>query len=173
MLIFLHMYLFTVEQDNRTAVILRSSFGFCAAAGKNIVRYGHTAYPIRKNSRVLQLIKTVSGNCDMMSMEPPWRKIEVAGLRIFMTHGHLYDVKYGLERIAARAYADGADIVLFGHTHNPISKYLPEGTELEFVGKTERPLLLFNPGTAGMGFDHTFGRLTFSGGEVFPSHGKI
>ena len=65
MLIFLHMYLFTVEQDNRAAVILRSSFGFCAAAGKSIVRYGHTAYPIRKNSRVLQLIKTVSGNCDI------------------------------------------------------------------------------------------------------------
>jgi len=95
------------------------------------------------------------------------------GKKIFMTHGHLYDVKYGLERIAARAYADGADIVLFGHTHNPISKYLPKGTELEFVGKTERPLLLFNPGTAGMGFDHTFGLLTFSGGEVLPSHGKI
>lgn len=99
--------------------------------------------------------------------------VEFEGKRVFMTHGHLYDVKYGLERIAARAYADGADIVLFGHTHNPISKYLPEGTELEFVGKTERPLLLFNPGTAGVGSEHTFGLLTFSGGEVLPSHGKI
>lgn len=99
--------------------------------------------------------------------------IEFEGKKIFMTHGHLYDVKFGLEKIAARAYADGADIVLFGHTHIPISQYLPEGTELEYVGKTERPLLLFNPGSIGMGFKHTFGLLSFAGGEVLPSHGEI
>lgn len=99
--------------------------------------------------------------------------IEFEGKKIFMTHGHLYDVKYGLEKIAARAYADGADIVLFGHTHIPICKYLPEGTELEFVGKTERPLMLFNPGSIGIGFKYTFGLLTFNNGEVLPSHGQI
>ncbi|MBQ4140097.1 MAG: metallophosphoesterase family protein [Clostridia bacterium] len=99
--------------------------------------------------------------------------IEFEGKRIFMTHGHLYDVKYGLERIAARAYADGADIVLFGHTHVPISEYIPEGTELEFVGKTERPLILFNPGSIGMGIKHSFGILSFSNGGVLPSHGVI
>lgn len=99
--------------------------------------------------------------------------IEFEGKRIFMTHGHLYDVKFGLDRIAARAYADGADIVLFGHTHIPTCKYLPAGTELELVGKTERPLLLFNPGSIGKGFKHTFGLLTFSGGDILPSHGEI
>jgi putative phosphoesterase len=99
--------------------------------------------------------------------------VEFEGKKIFMTHGHLYDVKYGLERIAARAYDEGADIVLFGHTHVPIVKYLPEGTELEFIGKTERPLLLFNPGSIGMGLKHSFGLLTFSGNDVLPSHGEI
>lgn len=99
--------------------------------------------------------------------------IDFAGKKIFMTHGHLYDVKYGLERIAARAYDEGADIVLFGHTHIPVSKYLPAGTELEYVGKTDRPLLLFNPGSIGMGLKHSFGLLTFKDGEVLPSHGTI
>lgn len=99
--------------------------------------------------------------------------IEFEGKKIFMTHGHLYDVKYGLERIAARAYCDGADIVLFGHTHIPLIKYLPEGTELEYIGKIDRPLLLFNPGSISKGIAHTFGLLTFDGANVLPSHGEI
>ena len=99
--------------------------------------------------------------------------VEFEGKKIFMTHGHLYDVKYGIERIAARAYCDGADIVLFGHTHIPLIKYIPEGTELEYVGKTSRPLLLFNPGSISKGTTHSFGLLTFNGSDVLPSLGKI
>ena len=59
----------------------------------------------------------VSGNCDMMSMEPPWRKIEVAGLRIFMTHGHHYGVKSGTARLLERAKEENMDLVIHGHTH--------------------------------------------------------
>ena len=65
--------------------------------------------------------------------------IEFEGKKIFMTHGHLYDVKYGLERIAARAYADGADIVLFGHTHEPFNSY-------------KDGVYYFNPGSIREGF---------------------
>ena len=98
---------------------------------------------------------------------------EFEGKKIFMTHGHLYDVKFGLERIAARAYADGADIVLFGHTHEPICKYYPEGYYFTGIGKTERRLLLFNPGSIGQSIEHSYGLLTFNGTDVLPSHGKI
>lgn len=98
---------------------------------------------------------------------------EFEGKKIFMTHGHLYDVKYGLDRLAARAYADGADIVLFGHTHVPLCRYYPEGSYFSGIGKTERRLLLFNPGSIGKSLEHSFGLLTFSGGEVLPSHGRI
>ncbi len=99
--------------------------------------------------------------------------IEFEGKRIFMTHGHLYDVKWGLGRITSRAYSEGADIILFGHTHDPLCRHLPAGTELDFVGATDRPLLLFNPGSIGMGLEHTFGLLTFKDGEVLASHGKV
>ncbi len=99
--------------------------------------------------------------------------IEFEGKKIFMTHGHLFDVKWGLGRITSRGYDAGADIILFGHTHQPLCRYLPAGTELDYIGKTERPLLLFNPGTIGMGLEHTFGLLTFKDGEVLASHGKV
>ncbi len=99
--------------------------------------------------------------------------VEFEGKKIFMTHGHLFDVKWGLGKLLSRGYAEGADIILFGHTHSPICKYLPAGTELDFVGATDRPMLLFNPGSIGQGPTHTFGILTFQNGEVLPSHGKV
>lgn len=60
---------------------------------------------------------SVAGNCDYMSPEPPWRLIELAGKRIFFTHGHTFGVKFGTERLLARGKEAGADLVLHGHTH--------------------------------------------------------
>lgn len=99
--------------------------------------------------------------------------LEFEGKRIFMTHGHLYDVKYGLGRIISHACAEGADIVLFGHTHMPLSEYLPLGTQLEGIGELPRPMWLFNPGSIGVGIKHSFGIITFCGGEPLLSHGAI
>ena len=93
--------------------------------------------------------------------------------KIFMTHGHRYDVKYGLSRLIAAGYEKGADIILFGHTHVPVCQYIPEGTDLGFLGKTDRRLLLFNPGSIGQALEYSFGLLTFKDGEVLPSHGTI
>lgn len=59
----------------------------------------------------------VSGNCDMMSMEPPWRLLELEGVRIFMTHGHYYGVKSGIERLLERAKEEQVQLVVHGHTH--------------------------------------------------------
>jgi len=59
----------------------------------------------------------VSGNCDFMSMEPPFRKFELGGKRFFMTHGHLYGAKHGLHGLVQQAHQCNADIVLYGHTH--------------------------------------------------------
>jgi putative phosphoesterase len=98
---------------------------------------------------------------------------EFEGKKIFMTHGHLYDVKYDLERLAARAYADGADIVLFGHTHFPLCRYYPAGSYFTGVGETNRDLLLFNPGSIGKGMPLSYGILTFNWNDVLPSHGTI
>ena len=59
----------------------------------------------------------VSGNCDMMSMEPPYRKFELYGHKVFMTHGHIYGAKQGLAGLRAQALQHDADLVFYGHTH--------------------------------------------------------
>lgn len=63
----------------------------------------------------------VTGNCDgsAASQLPEVRLLELAGYRIFMTHGHRYHVKYYLHDLikAATSQQMDADIILFGHTH--------------------------------------------------------
>ena len=63
----------------------------------------------------------VRGNCDPRSELSAALVCAVGGVRIFVAHGHLYQVKYesALETLAAAAVEAGADLALFGHTHCP------------------------------------------------------
>ena len=89
-----------------------------------------------------------------------------------MTHGDLFGVKNGLSRIASAADYKGVDIVLFGHTHEMLAMYLPEGDE-SFGFKTQKPLYLFNPGSIG-GYERSFGCITIDNrGGVLMSHGVL
>lgn len=64
----------------------------------------------------------VSGNCDGDSSRP-YLLEDFAGKKIFITHGHLYNVKSesGCEYKTIREEGKrlGADAVVFGHTHIP------------------------------------------------------
>jgi hypothetical protein len=62
----------------------------------------------------------VCGNCDTGRVEPPTRLVELAGKRIFITHGHRYEVNFSLMRLAYTAMENNADIAVFGHTHIPV-----------------------------------------------------
>lgn len=66
-------------------------------------------------------IHAVRGNCDMLSTLPRVLCCAVGGLRIFATHGHLYGVKHDpiLRELCEAALETDADVVLFGHTHEP------------------------------------------------------
>lgn len=92
------------------------------------------AYPHIKYERVC-------GNCDWYSNYPDKMEIEFAGKRIFFSHGHPYNVKFGYENVIAEAKRRNADIVLFGHTHNQYTEYL-DG------------LYIMNPGSVGMNGDY-------------------
>ena len=72
------------------------------------------------------------------------------GVRIFMTHGHRYGVKYTLDSLANAAHFSGAALALFGHTHR--SEYRRMGD-----------VTLFNPGAAGSG--GSYGLITVKGTE--------
>jgi len=65
-------------------------------------------------------IHAVAGNCDFDDEFPREITLDVGGKRIWMSHGDAYSVKYDYDTIEAAAIARGADICLFGHTHDPI-----------------------------------------------------
>lgn len=82
----------------------------------------------------------VKGNNDFWLPDVPEDRVfDLAGVRIFLTHGHQYGVKYTLAKLCQKATELGADIAVFGHTHVP---------HMEKVGK----VTLFNPGAAAKGY---------------------
>ena len=61
--------------------------------------------------------RAVSGNCDREDDLPLFRVLDIAGKRIYMTHGHGEGVKYSLGTLMKNALVNRADIVIYGHTH--------------------------------------------------------
>jgi hypothetical protein len=99
----------------------------------------------------------VRGNCDWSdSHHPETETAELCGRKVFLTHGHLYGVKNGLNRILLKGRETGADLVLFGHTHQA---YIDQNG----------PVRLFNPGAmTGRGRDNekTYGIVHLSEDEI-------
>lgn len=90
----------------------------------------------------------VRGNCDAPG--PPERRLlEIAGKRLLMTHGHLYGVKSGLNRLWFAGREAEADLVLFGHTHSAVID-------------DENGITLMNPGSIGQGFPPSYGLITIT-----------
>ena len=48
------------------------------------------------------------------------RVVTIEGAKMLLTHGDLYNVRTRLEKLLARAREEGADYVLFGHTHRAL-----------------------------------------------------
>lgn len=65
----------------------------------------------------------VSGNCDRFSQFPYSAVADIAGVRIFMTHGHTLGVKGGTGALKQAAKQSDCQIALYGHTHIPDIKY--------------------------------------------------
>ncbi|HEX9061912.1 MAG TPA: metallophosphoesterase [Clostridia bacterium] len=61
----------------------------------------------------------ISGNNDWNREYPSEKTIEAEGKKIFITHGHNYNVKYDYQRIISRGRSANVDAVFFGHTHEP------------------------------------------------------
>lgn len=83
----------------------------------------------------------VPGNCDRNRgyiPDPEIRILELAGVRLYLTHGHRHQVKSTLVRLIADARAASAQAVLFGHTHSAMIQ-------------REEDLLILNPGAASWG----------------------
>lgn len=88
-----------------------------------------------ENAFPRKIIVSVKGNNDFFDKQYPGERFfELCGKKIFMCHGHKYNVKSSLLPITYKGKELGADIVLFGHTHRT---YLEE-----YEGMT-----IMNPGS--------------------------
>lgn len=95
----------------------------------------------------------VSGNCDYGSADQPERLTELGGVRILMMHGHTRRVKSGPMAAIYAARECGADILLFGHTHQP-------------VVDRSGDFWMMNPGCIGPSVRRTYGVITLEDGKV-------
>lgn len=97
----------------------------------------------------------VAGNCDFMAGKEQC-VIKISGKNIFYTHGHRYNVKMEREMnyitLRSAAMDCGADIVLFGHTHQP---------DLFFMNG----MCIMNPGAAAAG---KYGIIEINRNEIKP-----
>lgn len=90
-----------------------------------------------------KMIVAVKGNCDWDSLLPAKEILRINGKTIFVTHGHLYGAKAGLYNLVCAAREEKADILLFGHTHIPITEY-------------DNGLYIMNPGSCH-GYNASYG----------------
>ena len=123
----------------------------------------------------------VRGNCDMFSFFnnsseniPEELILHFEEYTVMMMHGHRFGVKSSLEHAIIYASNANADILLFGHTHTPFEKYLPEGKKIGDI-TLSKPLYLFNPGSIGQmnSGSYSFGTMTLTSKGVLFGHGKL
>lgn len=82
-------------------------------------------------------ISNVPGNCDNISDKPLIIKEVIEGKNLIITHGHVHNVKAGIETIKEYAKEINADAVIYGHTHCAQNEIIDN-------------ILFFNPGSTIM-----------------------
>ncbi|HAG13554.1 MAG TPA: metallophosphoesterase [Ruminococcus sp.] len=110
--------------------------------------------------RVLQ----VRGNCDHDPAIPLSRLIPLPfGHKALALHGHQYLSDEFPENLVRLAHVNGADLVLFGHTHQRLDRYT-DGVHLFNPGSTTQPRDPFSP---------SFGLIDILEGGILTSHGEL
>ncbi len=79
-------------------------------------------------------VMMIAGNNDFFCQLPRELDFNIGKYKVWVTHGHNYFVYSGTKDIKEAARSRGADIVCFGHTHQP-------------VVEREDDLVLINPGS--------------------------
>jgi putative phosphoesterase len=66
-------------------------------------------------------VEGVAGNCDGYTDYPNEVILKLDKFKALLTHGHIYSVKNGLTRIGLAGRTKGVNLVIFGHTHEPLN----------------------------------------------------
>jgi len=103
----------------------------------------------------------VLGNCDGYALldDGSYEKlVDCGGFRFLLMHGHRHSVKSGIQRAADYAIAKGADVLLFGHTH--------EAFDSEIDGSAGGSVRCINPGSVGSWYGASFALLEIRDGKL-------
>ena len=92
----------------------------------------------------------VNGNCDPVKLGEDEVILNIEGVKIFATHGHLYSAKTTLNRLYMRGNEENCKLVLYGHTHR--------AREDETLGIT-----LINPGNLSRYSQNSYCYLVING----------
>ncbi|MGM0212709.1 metallophosphoesterase [Enterococcus sp. AZ109] len=86
------------------------------------------------NDPLWQYFTVVGGNCDYDPGYKAEQVVTVGSDRVFMTHGHRSNVRFGLTMLSLQAQEAKATIALFGHIH-------------QAVAEMDQGILFVNPGS--------------------------
>ena len=119
-------------------------------------------------------LRANAGNFDWDQLKEALSLVHGAGKRFYLTHGHLLGVKASLDSAVAAAASNGADVLLYGHTHLQNERYFPSGTAVGGV-RLKKPMLVVCPGSLGQPPDGhpSFATLTLRGDEVMAGFGQL
>jgi uncharacterized protein len=136
--------------------------GIAAAGVDRILHAGDWTSPLAVDLlEELGRVEGIAGNNDGPELHERFgtrRVIEVGGVRIGLTHGHLGRGRTTPDR-AIDLFADepGLDAIVFGHSHIPLVRRLPSGTWLANPGsptdKRRKP-------------DYSWGLVTIEDGSI-------
>lgn len=79
----------------------------------------------------------INGNCDPIKCGEDEAVLEIEGVKIFATHGHLYSAKSTLNKLYMGGKEKNCRIVLFGHTHRALEEEI-DGITLINPGNMSR-----------------------------------
>lgn len=118
-----------------------------------IFHLGDFVADAKKISKIMEIeYIAVKGNGDYAIMDVNEDELlEINGKKIFLTHGHRYNVHYDTHDLYKKGLELGADLVLFGHTHMAIIE-------------KKKDLIIMNPGSPSsprsLDRKRTFGLIT-------------
>lgn len=65
-------------------------------------------------------VHMVAGNNDFLSGLNREEEFMIGRYKVFLTHGHTYNISMGSDLLRLEAAERNADIVIYGHTHRPV-----------------------------------------------------
>lgn len=105
-------------------------------------------------------VYSVVGNCDPSEAGEKERVIELSGRKFFLTHGHRWGVKRGMQSLFYRTQEVGAQVAVFGHTHIPFCQKIDD-------------IWMINPGSPtyprGLSNRGTYAIISIEDNELYPS----